>query len=293
MKHITIFLFCNFTNIIMQSPGPIYTWHLFPKLDAKLVGLLSSLSPSDWEKQTIAPLWTVKDIAAHLLDTNLRAVSMLRDGYQGESPGVIHGYQDLVAYLNRLNADWVNAMKRISPKVLIELLAITGPPYANYLKSLDPFEKAKFSVAWAGEEESFNWFHIAREYTEKWHHQQQIRLVVGQEEALYSPELYHPHLETSMRALPYHYRNIKGIKEELIQFSISGEGGGDWFLYYNGERWIQVVDATLNPICKVEIPGHIAWKLFTNASINFDKDILITGKQELGNKLLEMKAVMM
>ncbi len=277
----------------MKSPGPIFTSHLFPILDAKLIELLSSLSPSDWEKQTIAPLWKVKDIAAHLLDTNLRAVSMLRDNYQDESPGVIHGYQDLVSYLNRLNADWVTAMKRLSTKVLIELLEITGPPYCDYLKSLDPFEKAKFSVAWAGEDESYNWFHIARDYTEKWHHQQQIRLAVGQEKALYTHELYHPHLDTSMRALPYHYRDITGSEGEVIQFKIKGEGGGDWYLYHHGERWIQVVDSPIEPICKVEIPGHIAWKLFTNETINFNKNVLITGKQELGIKLLEMKAVMM
>jgi hypothetical protein len=50
------------------------------------------------------------------------------------------------------------------------------------LKELDPFAEAIFSVGWAGEEKSLNWFHIAREYTEKWHHQQQIRLAVGQEQ---------------------------------------------------------------------------------------------------------------
>ncbi|MEJ7682555.1 MAG: hypothetical protein WKG06_32810 [Segetibacter sp.] len=28
---------------------------------------------------------------------------------------------------------------------------------------------------WAGEKKSKNWFHIAREYTEKWHHQMSSR----------------------------------------------------------------------------------------------------------------------
>jgi hypothetical protein len=35
-------------------------------------------------------------------------------------------------------------------------------------------------VAWAGEAESKNWFHVARDYSEKWHHQQQIREAVSQ-----------------------------------------------------------------------------------------------------------------
>lgn len=277
----------------MQSPGPIFTAHLFPILDEKLLALLSSLSPADWEKQTIAPLWTIKDITAHLLDTNIRTISMLRDGYQGVTPGVIQGYEDLVKYLNRLNADWVNAMKRVSPKVLIELLAITGPQYSAYLQSLDPFAKAVWSVAWAGEDDSHNWFHIARDYTEKWHHQQQIRLAVGQEQELYTKELYHPHLETSMRALPHHYRKVKGIEGEVIRFTITGEGGGDWFLFHNGEKWIQDIHGLSEPVCHVELPGEFAWRLFTNASVHSDPRIVIRGRQDLGQVILGMKAVMM
>ena len=43
----------------------------------------------------------------------------------------------------------------------------------------DPDAPAVFSVAWAGEDKSAHWFDVAREYTEKWHHQQQIRDAVG------------------------------------------------------------------------------------------------------------------
>ena len=56
----------------------IETTHLFPVLDQKLIELLKSLSPEDWNKQTVAKLWTVRDIAAHLLDGNLRTLSLSR-----------------------------------------------------------------------------------------------------------------------------------------------------------------------------------------------------------------------
>ena len=39
--------------------------------------------------------------------------------------------------------------------------------FLKHLQALKPFDKAIFSVAWAGQDESENWFHIAREYTEK------------------------------------------------------------------------------------------------------------------------------
>ena len=100
--------------------------HLFHELDILLIDLLKSLEPSDWEKPTSAKLWNVKDVASHLLDTNLRTLSIQRDGYFGEKPPKINGYDDLVAWLNQLNADWIKATKRLSPIVLISLLESSG-----------------------------------------------------------------------------------------------------------------------------------------------------------------------
>ena len=57
---------------MMNKQVPVETLHLFPVLNKLLIELLSSLSADDWNKPTIAKLWTVKDIAAHLLDTNIR-----------------------------------------------------------------------------------------------------------------------------------------------------------------------------------------------------------------------------
>jgi uncharacterized protein (TIGR03083 family) len=85
-------------------PVPINTLPLFSVLDEKLLALLRSLTPADWQRPTLARQWTVKDVAAHLLDGNLRTLAMLRDGYFGEAPDDV-GYDGLVAYLNRLNAD--------------------------------------------------------------------------------------------------------------------------------------------------------------------------------------------
>src|SRR5215217_3653640 len=87
----------------------IHTVHLFPVLDQKLIELLKSLSSEDWNKLTVARLWTVKAVATHLLDGNFRMISLMRDGYSAPPEADINSYQDLVAYLNKLNADWVQA----------------------------------------------------------------------------------------------------------------------------------------------------------------------------------------
>ncbi len=273
---------------------PIHIAHLLPVLDQHLIRLLRSLTDDDWRRNTLAPQWTVKDIAAHLLDGNLRALSMLRDGYYGETAGNIASYRDLVDFLNRLNADWVQAMRRVSPFLLIDLLERTGAPYCNYLQSLDPFAPASFSVAWAGEEQSPNWFHTAREYTEKWHHQQQIRRAVGQERPLYSRDLYHPYLDTSMRALPHHYRHVAGMAGECIRIHVASIGGGDWYLMHDGISWQLTADVAQEPDCAVLFPEDVAWRMFTKgiSKTEAENQTPVQGKEALGKQVFGMLAVM-
>src|SRR5688572_28031993 len=79
---------------------------------------------------------------------------------------------------------------------------------AEFFATLDPFAPAKWSVSWAGDEESPNWFDIARELTERWHHQQQIRDATGRP-ALYERYLA-PVLDTFVRAVPFTYRGVEG-----------------------------------------------------------------------------------
>ncbi len=272
---------------------PIITLHLFPILDQKLIGLLSSLEKEDWDKPTLAKQWTVKDIVAHLLDGNLRTLSMLRDGYYGEKPKDVDTYHGMVGYLNRLNADWVKAFKRISPEVLIELLENSGREYLDYLNQLDLAENATWAVAWAGEIESKNWFHIAREYTEKWHHQKQIREAVGVE-GLMERELYFPLIQTFMMALPHTYRNVKAIDGSTIAVVITGDSGGKWIIEYAKETWKFVENEIANPSAQVEIGQEDAWKLFTKG-LSHDEAIHrinFNGNIELGKEILKMVAVM-
>jgi uncharacterized protein (TIGR03083 family) len=249
----------------MEQVIPVQTLHLFPVLDKLLLELLASLSPEDWHKPTVAKLWNVKDIAAHLLDGNVRAIATL-NGYQSnEPPPQINSYQDLVGYLNELNAVWVKAMKRLSPELLMAQLEITGKQYIEYLHTLDPFAPAMYSVAWAGEDTSLNWFHIAREYTEKWHHQQQIREAAGKP-GLMTKELFYPLIDTFMYALPHTYRNTRAEKGTVLKFTVSTKLGGDWFLQMIKDKWTLTKNLPIEtPRASIILPPDTTWKLFTKA----------------------------
>ena len=272
---------------------PIQTLHLFPELNKLLISLLKSLSTEDWSRQTIAPLWTVKDIAAHLLDTNIRSISAA-DRYNNKGPENINSYRDLVTYLNELNAVWVKAMERVSPQQLINLLEITNQAYVDYLASLDPFAPAKFSVAWAGERQSANWFHVAREYTEKWHHQQQIRDAVNRPGLMYR-DLFYPCIDTFMCALPLTYRDEMADTGTLIAINVSGEAGGTWYLEKGLNKW-KLINAITNalPDASVTIDPDIAWKVFTKG-IKPElaiKNSILTGDHALAKKIFDLIAVM-
>jgi uncharacterized protein (TIGR03083 family) len=287
--------------------GPLLTAHLFPTLDAQLIDLLRSLRPDDWERQTIAPRWKVKDVAAHLLDTQLRKLSFGRDGYAPSPPPVIASDRDLISFIDRLNAEGVTVYRRLSPPVLIAWMEQTSREAASYYGSLDPFAPAHIGVSWAGESVSANWFDVARELTERWHHQQQIRLALDEPantaqnpspnaarslRAIMTPELYHPVLDCFMRALPFHYRSMSGPPGTAIRIHVSGDCGGDWHLY-RGDAWMLASEPAGTIVTTVTIPQDIAWRIFTKgiARENAREHVRVTGEAALGNHVLTMLAI--
>lgn len=271
----------------------IHTKHLFPVLDQLLIELLQSLSKEEWEKPTIAKKWCVRDIAAHLLDGNLRTLSFARDGHQLKPDMLIENNRQLVTYLNQLNADWVNACRRLSTSVLVDLLKTTGKEFCDYMQKAELHTEAVFSVAWAGEASSKNWFHIAREYTEKFIHQLQIREAVNKQ-GLLTKELFHPFIDTFMRALPYTYRNTDAPTGTIIQITVSTEAGGNWLLQKNETEWNFIDASEGTPSAHVLIDPVTAWKLFSKGITPAEARAAVTinGNEELVTVALNMISVM-
>ncbi|WP_439555978.1 maleylpyruvate isomerase N-terminal domain-containing protein [Dyadobacter sp.] len=273
-------------------PHKIETAHLFPLLDQKLIELLKSLSAEEWNKPTVAKQWCVKDVAAHLLDGNLRVISHMRDGYLSPPDREISSYADLVAYLNQFNADWVKASKRLSYQLITELLESTGQQYSAIMHAQDPDVDAIFSVAWAGEQTSKNWFHIAREYTEKWHHQQQIREATGRPGIL-TKALFLPFIETLLRGLPHTYRNTEAAPGTTIKITIVLEESFSWYLL-KADNWELTTEVAGDENAGIIIPADIAWKLFTKALSPSEarSAVTLTGDEHLAAVAMNLIAIM-
>jgi uncharacterized protein (TIGR03083 family) len=273
------------------SPEPILCAHLLREVDGKLIELLGSLEPAEWDLQTVAPQWRVRDVAAHLLDTALRKLSMVRDRWFVEAVE-IRSPTDLVALVNRLNREGVAVYRRLSPPLLIGLMETACQQSAQFHESLDPFARAAFNVSWAGEESSANWFDTARELTERWHHQQQIRLATNRP-GIVTRELYYPVLDCFLRGLPHLYRDVDAPSGTALEVEITGECGGRWFLARARNRWELKPDSPPEIASRVTIPQAIAWRVFTKG---IDREsaraqVQIQGDLRLGETVLGLTAI--
>jgi len=270
---------------------PIFTAQLFPKLEAKLIELLRGLSQGEWEKQTLAPKWKVRDVAAHLLDTQVRKLAAARHGYKPENSKKLTP-EKLVALINSLNAEGVRQNGRLDTNELISRMEAASRESAEYHQALDPFGAAMFPVSWAGEEESANWFDTAREFTERWHHQQQIRLAVNKP-GIMTREFYFPVLDCFMRGLPHSYRSVPAESGSLVQFKIAGECGGSWYLFRDGGAWKLIASPAGEKISEVTIPQEIAWRIFTKgiAPEEARAQVQATGDEAAGLHILKMISI--
>ena len=244
----------------MKHPSAIDVVDRFAPLRAKLIELLSDLSADDWSRATAAPRWSVKDVAAHLLGGDIGILARGRDRFSFAG-GKIQEYGELVELVNRLNDQWILAAGRLSPRLLCELLAFTGPRVEAYFASLD-LGAVGGPVNWAGPDPAPVWFDVAREFTERWHHQQQIRDATGHP-PLYDPHFLSPVLDTFVRALPHRFRHTEAPEGTVVRLAISGEAGGEWFLHKAKGAWELALEAHAQPAAAVVLPQDAAWRMFT------------------------------
>jgi uncharacterized protein (TIGR03083 family) len=243
----------------MKHPSRIAVAGRFAPLRAQLLDLLARLSEDDWTRPTAARRWRVKDVAAHLLGGDIGILSRRRDGFR--PPGAAATAGELVRLVNGWNEEWILAARRISPRLLRELLAFTAPQVEACFAAADP-EELGVPVGWAGPDPAPAWFDIARDFTERWHHQQQIRDATANP-PLYDPYFFSPVLDTFVRALPHGFRHVSAPEGTVVRFEISGGAGGVWFVIGTGLAWELSLASAAPPAAEVVLPQDMAWRMFT------------------------------
>lgn len=276
----------------LRPLAPVLVLDRLRPLHAELLRLLRGLTADDWDRPTVCALWSVRDVVAHLLDDDLRRLSFHRDG-QPPAGTAVDGYQSLVALINRMNAEWVAVARRMSPRILVDLLGVTGPWVEELFRSIDPDAPAHWAVSWAGEVRSAHWFDVGRDYTERWLHQQQIRDAVGAP-PLTAREWMHPVLDLFVRALPYTFRDTPAPEGSTVRVAITGPAGGDWTLRREAGGYRLYGGASPEPTAIVTLSDETAWRLFSKglAPETARARVNIDGDQALGRVVLGALAVM-
>ncbi len=251
-----------------------------------LLQLLQGLDEQAWHTPTVCAGWSVKDIAQHLLADDLGILSRKRDSFDYlsivKTPYNLDSWNELVAFINEMNAIWVQATRRLSGPVLCSLLDFSGEELYRYFSTLDPYAMGD-PVSWAGPAPAPVWLDIAREYTERWLHQQQIRDAVGKP-GLKEREFFASVLETFIRALPHTYRDVQAGDGTSIRFIITGEAGGSWTLLRDKGQWILGKAIATEAHASISLDQETAWRLFTKGMSKEDALLLatISGDYSLG-----------
>jgi uncharacterized protein (TIGR03083 family) len=281
----------------MSIPGPIDLRHLFPVERASLLALLAELDETDWLLPTVCTGWTVHDLVIHLFGSDINLLAGMRDRFSGP-PSIaptsdLSDWDTLVAFIDGRNGVWVEALRRLSPRLLRDLLAMTGEQLTAFLPEID-MDRPGIPVSWAGSEPAPTWLHIAREYTERWVHHQQIRDAVNQH-GFTEPEYFAPVLDTFIRALPYTLRDTSAPAGTTVRLVITGDAGGSWMVVRRDEDW-QFVDDAGAATATVTIDQDFAWRLFTKGFENDDageisRRVLIEGDCGLAEPVTRMVTI--
>jgi uncharacterized protein (TIGR03083 family) len=267
---------------------------LFAPLSDALVSVLRALAPADWERPTVSARWNVRQIAAHILDGQLRRLSFQRDAWPVPEPDrPIASRSDLVRYLDGLNAEWVKTAARFSPRVLTDLLERAGRETSEMAAALDPFAPALFAVAWAGDAESPVWFDLARDLTEHWHHQQQIRLAVGVP-LLLEPRYSVPVFDTFVRALPLAFGSTQAPRGATATVTIAPPVSRSYTLVRAADGWTIEEGAADAPDARVDFDGETAWRVLTGGLPSAEGHLRarVSGDERLAEPVFRAVAIM-
>ena len=185
----------------------------------------------------------------------------------------------------------MDAAQRISTPLLIDLIGFVGKQANDFFEQLKPFELGD-PVSWAGPEPAPQWLDLAREYTERWHHQQHIRDAV-RIPGLKEPRFFAPILDAFVRALPYTYRDIVAPQGTCITLNIRGDAGGKWTIQREDASWVLYVGSSGQSDVEVIIDQEDAWRLFTKGidPAQVQRRSSLTGSENLGDKIFQMVSI--
>jgi uncharacterized protein (TIGR03083 family) len=272
---------------------PTDTRRFFRPVASELTALLRRLPAEAWDRPTVAGTWRVRDVVAHLVDVSMRRLSFHRDRHMPPAPAhPLRTERDFVSFTNGLNGQWIEAARRISPRLLADWYEFVAAALADFTESFPDDGPALFAVSWAGEERSDGWFDLGREFTEHWHHQAQVRDAV-MASPLSDPAWLHAVLLIALRGLPHAFRDTPVETGRALTIEVTGTAGGVWTLRGDTDGWTLWAGQDGSETARATMSDDTAWKLLFNALPADRADRLVTrsGDPVLFGPLLRARSV--
>jgi hypothetical protein len=196
------------------------------------------------------------------------------------------------ASLHRSNQEFVDVARHWSPRVLMDLLGHLGPQQDRLWAATD-LDQLGEAVSWAAPGlPAPAWLDIARDYTEYWVHQQQIRDAVGRPGAD-SEQLMAPVIDTFQRAVPHTLRDLYPADGTCVQIQVTGTGGGTWTAQRRDAIWTIDRGPAAQSAALVELSSDCFWRVATRGMTveTAREQALISGDQTLGAAVLNLVAI--
>lgn len=250
---------------------------LFAELRLGLVELLGAAGPDDWDRPTVCEGWTVHDLVAHLIGVDLANVARRRDGHAvALPPGGLAAFND----------QWVDSCRRLSAVELRAMVDLASGWFADWAETTDP-DAAAEAPSWAGAGAAPLWLDVAREYTERWVHQQQLREAIGRP-GLDSARFVAPVITTFVHALPVALAPHDAPAGTTVVYAVTGDGGGTWRVERGPDGWDLLPGDTADCAARVTTDVVSAWQRMSDRPVAAPE---IVGDPVLGAAVARARSV--
>jgi hypothetical protein len=163
--------------------------------------------------------------------------------------------------LDRFNEQWVSAASFLSPPILIELLTLSGE-WTHLFYSTTDSDRLGEAVPWIGPDPAPYWLLSAREYWERWIHQQQIRRAVGRP-GLNTPRFLVPAVAVAMRGFPQGLAAFPAPAGTTVTVAITGAAA--WTVGSDGHTWTLYNGGPESPTVRLAVDVDNAALVFSRA----------------------------
>jgi uncharacterized protein (TIGR03083 family) len=235
---------------------------LFQTERERLLELLAELDPPDWQRPSPCPGWTVLGLCTHLAGDDLGFLARHRDGYQGTPEPGHASEEEFVTWLDAMQDAWVTGTRRMSPRIVTDLLAWSGLQVAETLRAQDPSARTA-SVSWAGTGPVPVWLDQLRELSEYWIHRQQLLQAVDRPSDLRA-DLAGPVLDGLRWAYPFRLGQVSGEPGDTVTISVSGPVDRTWFLVATPAGWEFRDQPGSRGVAAMSVTTEQAWRGLTS-----------------------------